>query len=272
MMEQPPIVSSSVTEDEHSSWNGAVDPYAPTRDSSDASNHNSTGGNDSSAAAAAIDEPGLHGLRMKTIVSGANTLRTAVSMSRGNKEIAEEADFHPQEDIYSLLFITPFSFCNGAFLYCIFFLAFQGVVIMLIAADLLANGTPDNWLDVPHGVGVVVSISQVFALFIATITQQDVITSLYLASVGYHPTHVPTSASRGKWIFSNVLRFLLGMSIMALCFLFIVQSTTVIDLFKDFAAVTFVAEIDDAAFLLAKYVVAGKSRFTQKIACIICIL
>ena len=167
---------------------------------------------------------------MKTIVG-------AVRMTRGSREmLTEQDDFHPQDDIYSLLFITPFSIFNGAFLYCIFFLAFQGIVIALIGADLLANGTPKNRLNIPHGVAFVVSISQVFALFIATITQQDVINSLYLASVGYHPTNVPSTASKGKWIFANILWFLLGTSIIsaydALSLLY--KSTNVIDLFKDF--------------------------------------
>jgi len=57
------------------------------------------------------------------------------------------------------------------------------------------------------------------------------------------------------------------MSIIGLCFIFIVQSTNVIDLFKDFAAVTFVAEIDDAAFLLAKmgFISDGIRNTTKKL-------
>lgn len=177
MMEQPSIPSllSQRTKDASQDENGAensVNQCNGAAPSITPSNSSFIMNKDSSP----VDAPVTDHSVMKNIVG-------AVSMSRGSREILpEQDDFHPQDDIYSLLFITPFSIFNGAFLYCIFFLAFQGIVIALIGADLLANGTPNNWLDVPHGVGLVVSVSQVFALFIATITQQDVVTSLYLAS------------------------------------------------------------------------------------------
>ena len=161
-------------------------------------------------------------------------------------------DFQLQQDIYTLLFTAPFSITSHSFLYCVFFAVFQFAVIGLTLTDLFKDGTPDNALAVPPAVDTVVSVAQFSALFIAVLTTEEFTTTLYLLSVGYDPEQVPPAASRAKWILSIVIRFVLGTEIIFICFVFIVQSTSVIDLFKDFAAIVFVADIQDAAFALAQ--------------------
>ena len=171
---------------------------------------------------------------------------------RGGEAERPRHDFQLQQDIYTLLFTAPFSITSPTFLYCVFFVVFQFAVIALTLADLLKDGTPDNVLAVPPAVDTVVSVAQVLALFIAVLTTDELTTTLYLVSVGYDPEQVPPAATRSKWILTIVIRFVLGISVIFLCFVFIVQSTGVIDLFKDFAAIVFVTDIDDAAFALAQ--------------------
>lgn len=235
-MEQPPKDSpwSRIGENANNEQAAAVNPYgAPTFEatppnlipSADEENRTTITADPYGLTTTHISNDTSSASRLRGIVKGATT---ALALSRGSSVQPDIDDFPVQEDIYSMLLIAPFSLCNSTFVYCVFFLSFQVIVIILIAADLLSDGTDDNWLAIPHGVGILVSVSQVFALFIAVITQQDILTALYLASVGYHPTHVPPTASKEKWIFTNILRFLLGMTILFLCFIFIVQSTNVL--------------------------------------------
>lgn len=121
--------------------------------------------NDSFAAVAVdnnINDSSTRSTGLKGIVKGATS---AVKMSRGKSMEQEVDDFHPQDDIYSLLFSTPFSIFDVTS--SIDFLFSLSVPChVLILADLLEDGTEGNWLAIPHGVGTLVSVSQVFALFI----------------------------------------------------------------------------------------------------------
>jgi len=119
---------------------------------------------------------------------------------------------------------------------------------------MLKDSDEDNFLKVPPAVHPAVSAAQLLALVVAVISQDDVISTLSLVSVGYDSRRpgIPLAASRTKWIFSNVCRFSIGLASLFISFLFAVQSETVLDIFKDFAAMAFVSDIDDAAFGLAK--------------------
>lgn len=201
--------------------------------------------------AVASDEETLNANEEQKIPSS-RTASQQDDTQMAEKKQRESEKFRLQEDIFALLFVSPV--CSQAFLYSVFWFVFQGGVISLIAYDLLKDSDEDNFLKMPPAVHPAVSAAQVLALAVAVMTQDDVISSLALVSVGYDRNlpGLPAAATQSKWVLSNVCRFLIGLASLLISFLFAVQSETVLDIFKDFAAMAFVSEIDDAAFSLAK--------------------
>jgi hypothetical protein len=85
--------------------------------------------------------------------------------------------------------------------------------------------------------------------------QQDIITSLIFLYNGYNDevlSTIPTASFR-KWLLSALCQFLAGSSLLVALFILMMQSTEVISLFLNFAALHFVSEIDNIGFSMAKF-------------------
>ena len=119
----------------------------------------------------------------------------------------------------------------------------------------------ENWFSVPVYVDATVVIAQYTAAIIAIMTQDDFITTINLISVGYDRSILETfpSATYTYWVVSCSLRFTEGLLSVFVAFVFIVQATKVLELYMNFAAVEFVAHLDNVAFHIADLGLIGSA-------------
>ncbi len=165
----------------------------------------------------------------------------------------EEGEYELEEDIFSMIFVSPV--CSMPFLYALFVFILQMAILILALYNILRDADPDkNKLHIPPYTNTEVQLSQCIALLIALFTSDDVITSLDALLVRYdNDVRLENKgATKSKWIFSHLCRFLEGLLGIVVAFFFIVQATDVLDLFLDFLAVQFVSELDNVGFYLAK--------------------
>jgi hypothetical protein len=168
-----------------------------------------------------------------------------------------------QDDVFTLFFLSEPR--SKPFLYSICVIALQYTIYGLLLFSLIEDDDPyrdkDNVLKVPAFVDTYVMVSQYIALLIAVVTQEDVMYTIELITVGYDPAILVShpSATRAYWVVSCLVRFLEGAVGVAIAFVFIVQSSTVIDIFLNFAAVEFVANLDNLGFTLAAAGLIGRA-------------
>eukprot|EP00550_Attheya_septentrionalis_P006338 CAMPEP_0198280448 /NCGR_PEP_ID=MMETSP1449-20131203/520_1 /TAXON_ID=420275 /ORGANISM="Attheya septentrionalis, Strain CCMP2084" /LENGTH=288 /DNA_ID=CAMNT_0043975801 /DNA_START=313 /DNA_END=1176 /DNA_ORIENTATION=+ len=158
---------------------------------------------------------------------------------------AEDVIFEPMKDTFSLMFVCNIK--SFGFAYSVFFFALQVAILVLIAVNITKNAPDGNPLNVPVGTSLDVVWAQVLALFVSLITQSDFMATFDLINTKYDDTAVLSlfeGATHTKWIVSNICRFVVGVLSIFISFILIVQSTTVIELFFNFAAVQFVSELD----------------------------
>jgi hypothetical protein len=170
-------------------------------------------------------------------------------------------------DIFSLLFVSRIT--SLGFLYSFCFYALQLGIHFLILYNLLRDAPEKNPLKVPLSVENDVIAAQLFALLVSVISQEDMLTSLNMIRVGYNTDVLDNfpAATRVKWVLSNVFRFSEGILSIAVSFIFIVQSTEVLELFLNFAAMQFVSMLDNIGFQLAHdgYIFGSLQSVTRKI-------
>jgi hypothetical protein len=187
--------------------------------------------------------------------------KMAVTDSTSPEDSNEGSDL--QEDVFTLFFLSKP--CSKPFLYSIIVIALQYTIYGLLLYSLIEDDDPyrdkDNVLKIPAFVDTYVGVSQHIALLIAVVTQEDVMYTIELIKVGYNPAILAShpSATRDYWVASCLMRFLEGAVGVGLAFVFIVQSSTVIDIFLNFAAVTFVAHLDNLGYSLAAAGLIGRA-------------
>mmetsp|Transcript_4257 Transcript_4257/g.8827 ORF Transcript_4257/g.8827 Transcript_4257/m.8827 type:complete len:837 (+) Transcript_4257:208-2718(+) len=135
----------------------------------------------------------------------------------------------------------------------------QVLILVLIGINLLQtnNSQLSNRWNVPADVHPSVRISQYIACLVSVFTADDFVSGILLScqvitdkSQSVHEgTNVGISK---KWEISNLMRLLEGLLVILVSFLFIIQSREAIELWLNFAGVTFVGQLDDVAFLMAK--------------------
>ncbi|CAB9497433.1 expressed unknown protein [Seminavis robusta] len=168
------------------------------------------------------------------------------------------------KDVYSIGYLAPrFS---GPFWYALVVFGIQASILWLTFLDLTQDHpkfVDANFWNVPPQVSTEVFVAQYLALLVAVLSQDDVTTSLVFFSVGVGPRYPQVQAQLqtkypGKgsatfaryWTF-NLLRFTEGLVTILVSFVFIIQSDNVLDIFLNFAAVQFVADLDNLGFRLA---------------------
>lgn len=157
------------------------------------------------------------------------------------------------ENIYSI--INTAKICSSTFWFAVFVFLFQLTVIALILVDLIDATNTSNPLQIPPGVVTKVRIAQCLALILSVATQPGFLTSLVFLINGYNEEVLESmpSATIGKWLFAGCCQFIAGISFHGALFILLMQSTEVISLFLNFAALQFVADIDIVGFKMAKY-------------------
>jgi len=155
------------------------------------------------------------------------------------------------DDIYSIIYTARS--CSAAFWFAVFIFLFQMTVISLILTDLIDRYNHFNPLQIPPGVVTEVRIAQCLALLLSVAMQQDIITSLIFLHNGYNDDVLKSvpSANFQKWLLAGICQFIAGSSLLVALFILMMQSTEVISLFLNFAALHFVSEIDNVGFAMA---------------------
>jgi hypothetical protein len=151
--------------------------------------------------------------------------------------------------IISRLFSLPF-------LIAIIVFGFQIAIFGLVSVDVIDLSNSSNPFNIPTNVESTVRATQVLAIIIAIVTQDDVKKVILILRDGYdadvfHGTFGP-DATKFKWILSLVLRAAVGLVGLFVTFMLIMQSKTVLDLLLNFSAMEFVSLLDDGAFLMLR--------------------
>lgn len=160
-------------------------------------------------------------------------------------------EFELEEDTFSVLFLS--NRMSWPWFFALFVFAIQIAILALIEKDLLEDNESGNFFKVPPFNDGIVTAAQFLALLVAVMSQDDCITSLYIISVVYDKGVMKTypHATLASWSISNLCRFGEGFLSLFVTFTFIVQSKDALELFLNFVAVEFVANLDNLAFGLA---------------------
>jgi len=128
--------------------------------------------------------------------------------------------------------------------------AIQVIIFGLVAADVIDLANKGNPFNLPANVESTVRMTEVLAIVIAIITQDDVRTSINLLRDGYdkEALSVFPGSTKAKWVISIFLRGSEGILGLFVTFLLVMQSSTVLDLLLNFSAMEFVSLIDDVVF------------------------
>ena len=196
---------------------------------------------------------------------------TMLETSDGKKVLDEEEDsgdadsdddLELPDDVYSMLFVANWK--SVAFWFAILVFAIQLTILGLVGVDLTKDAPGDdneNKLNVPPIVETPVAIAQGIALMIAVLNQDDITLTLILVAVGLSSpfrqvlpslqAKFPGGATQVQFWLANFLRILEGLVVVFVSFIFIVQADNVLDIFLNFAAIEFVAELDNLCYRLA---------------------
>ena len=198
--------------------------------------------------------------------------------AQGAQPEEEDEDLHRlTEDIYSLLYICHIN--SAAYWFATFIFWFQVAIAYLIFEDL-TDFDSNNYFQIPPGVTVVVSIAQGLSMLLAVAQQDDLLTGMEMILAlcgGYRYTNKKqknatttntSAAATCKYFVAAFGQFLIGLFLFLDSMALAMQSTTVLDLMLNFAALEFVGSIDDLAFAIAArgYVTDGLQEATQHVS------
>ena len=161
------------------------------------------------------------------------------------------------EDTFSFLItanVCSIPFFTGM---VVFFL--KTAIFVLFTINIIDRTKTFNKLGIPVAVDFSVSFSQFLTLLLSVFSKNDLVGAFTTYLRGYNDnirtqfSEVGAGGGQGwQWGMSLLLAILDGIFGLAVTFLLIVTSSTVLDVLLNFAAVEFVAEIDETAFTLAE--------------------
>ena len=192
-------------------------------------------------------------------------LQSAEISNEDNNE--NDHEYRPVDDVYAMLATcAPYS---KSLHYALFICFAQMFILLIFVVDQLKGATTSRFMNIPVMNTWIVISGQVLAIYATVMTASDITTSLDMFYVVYDENvekHLPY-ASKWRWYASNCLRMIEGILSVIVAFLFIVQSTNNLELFQNFAAVSFVSELDNIAFYIAEngYTVVDLSKETANI-------
>jgi hypothetical protein len=187
------------------------------------------------------------GHRSETKLSASTSQHSIISRNFSQEMLTERC---LPRDTFSFLVYTRRSSLPSllaALVFCI-----QTAIFSLVSVDVIDMSNPRNPLNFPPNVESTVRTTEVLAIIIAIITQDDVKKVIHILRDGYDENSFHRAfgceASRCKWLFSIVLRGSEGLLGLFVTFMLIMQSETVLDLLLNFSAMEFVSLMDDVAF------------------------
>ena len=170
-------------------------------------------------------------------------------------------------DTFSFLMFTHLR--SKAFLWAMAAFVVQILIFTFLAVNVIDLKNTNNPICIPTNVDVAVRVTQVIAIIVAVVTQENLRTALTLFYQGYREEAFVAleGVTRCKWLFSVTCRFLEGGLGLVVTFFLIMTARTVIDLLLNFTAMEFVSQLDDVAFSLSKlgYVGSGNQAAAYQV-------
>ena len=193
--------------------------------------------------------------------------------SSNNKGQDLETTNQLSADTYTLMMIkAPFtkSWWLGLMTFTI-----QIVLLLLIFSDQLSTSKDSTIFDVPFQVTGPVRTGQFLAIFISIVISYDILmpikdlnllwytkdewwSKIVYGSIRNQQDLPPTGINRWRlWmvhiVFPSFIKFIQGVFVLIITFVITIKSDDVIDLFKDFAAMQVISELDNAVFHLSNH-------------------
>ena len=158
------------------------------------------------------------------------------------------------KDTFSFIFISRL--LSVPFLIAIIVFSFQVAIFSLVSVDVIDLSNSRNPFNIPTNVESTVRATQVLAIIIAIVAQDDVKKVILILRDGYNVDVFQGTfghdATKFKWVLSLVLRAAEGLVGLFVTFMLIMQSKTVLDLLLNFSAMEFVSLLDDGAFSMLR--------------------
>ena len=170
-------------------------------------------------------------------------------------------------DMFSFIMLIPTFFSSSTFV------VITSLALQILSAGLFFSSKTEfnqdkfNPWNLPANVDITTRVAQITALCIAVFTQDDLIISISQIFDGYAPLEevfASHNITRFKWMTSIFIRFSTSLFILFVTWLVIVQESTVVDVFLEFVAISFVGQLDNAFFFIASKGLVG--RRSQKMA------
>lgn len=177
------------------------------------------------------------------------------AMASGPQE-EQEYETPLPEDIFSLIYVCA-DWSAGFFFSVLIFFVQMGIIV-LILFDLVDPSSDHNPLKMPPGVDLQVSIAQGVAMVLAAATQTNLLTAISRMALfsSYDHKYVVSifpDATKRAYKVSFTLQFIAGFCMLVCNFVLNMQSTTVLGLMLNFAALAFISEIQETAFWVARH-------------------
>lgn len=156
------------------------------------------------------------------------------------------------ESTYTLIYLCAAN--SHGFWYGLFVYSIQMLTIWLTLVGILDLQSEDNVMKIPPMTDLIVTVSQGVTVFLALAYQSDLIEAVMKLQEGYFPEVLEShpGSTYPTWLLSCVAQLLAGLSLLATIFILTMQVTDVLSIMLNFAALHFMAEIDDLGFGLAK--------------------
>jgi len=189
---------------------------------------------------------------------------------KSNEAKTEVARLQPESDTHTslagdifTLMTTERVFTKSWFFGLVTFFL-QMALLILIFIYQLSQGNGSTPFDIPYTVSVEAHIAQFLAIFVSVGTSKDVVMPVKELSMLWithrdewrmviDDDNADSIVWASRILLPNLLKFTEGVFVLLISFVIIIQSDNVIDLFKDFAAMQLIAELDNVAFWLANH-------------------
>lgn len=165
------------------------------------------------------------------------------------------------QDTFTLMMLaTPFS-KQWVFGFLVFTL--QTTLLTMVISEQYTSSRGSTPFDVPYKVPPVVHIGQFLAIILSLATQTDLVISivtfitLWFQRRTYWTQLLKVSENSSIFIWLSRVafpvgcEFLEGLLVLIATFVIVIQSNSIIELFKDFAAMQLISELDNMSFWLA---------------------
>ncbi|CAB9503754.1 EGF-like domain [Seminavis robusta] len=168
------------------------------------------------------------------------------------KQVEDDDEVDWKESTFTFLYMSGIK--TQAFWYAIFIYSVQLSTTLLTLIDTIDWHDQNNRVAIPPMVGITVTIAQGITMFLMLSFQTDLIQAFSKLQDGYYPAlnlNYP-GATYAAWLFSCLAQLVAGSMLLVTIFVLTMQVQDVISMMLNFAALSFLADIDNLGFALAK--------------------